>query len=117
MRRGTIVAPHKASGQPLFSLPRARRYRDESASLDISLSCGGILFAMFGPRVTLRVTISSSGDGCLHLAARLIHPHKVFHADPSDIIATLWAESDDVIRISLQHRASRTLAYLQGNQA
>jgi hypothetical protein len=72
---------------------------------------------MFGDRITLTVRISSCGDGRLQLVASLVHPRSAFEIDPTHITATLWAESDDVVRVSLQHRATRTLAYLQGNRA
>jgi hypothetical protein len=72
---------------------------------------------MFGDRVTLTVNVSSSGDGRLQLVAWLIHPKNFMHVESTNLTATLWTESDDVVRISLQHRASRTLAYLQGNRA
>lgn len=65
----------------------------------------------------MTINISSLGDGRLQLIAWLIHPRNTIHIDPTNITATLWAESDDVVRVSLQHRASRTLAYLQGNRA
>jgi hypothetical protein len=72
---------------------------------------------MFGDRITMTITVSSLADGRLQLVAWLVHPRTLIQVDPTNITATLWAESDDVVRVSLQHRASRTLAYLQGNRA
>jgi hypothetical protein len=72
---------------------------------------------MFGERLTLTVKVSSANDGSLQLVAWLIHPNGSITIDPTHLTATLWAESDDVLRISLQHRTSRTLAYVQGNRA
>jgi hypothetical protein len=76
-----------------------------------------ILVGMFDERLTLTINISSANDGSLQLVALLAHPRQAIHVDPANLTATLWAESDDVLRISLQHRASRTLAYIQGNRA
>lgn len=72
---------------------------------------------MFDERLTLTINISSPSDGSLQLVALLVHPQQAIHVDPANLTATLWAENDDVLRISLQHRASRTLAYIQGNRA
>jgi hypothetical protein len=72
---------------------------------------------MFDERLTLTINISSANDGSLQLVALLVHPRRAIQVDPANLTATLWAESDDVLRISLQHHASRTLAYIQGNRA
>jgi hypothetical protein len=68
-------------------------------------------------RVALNIHVSCPGDGTLRLVLLLANPRASLRVDTANITATMWAENDDVIRISLQHPRSRALAYLQGNRA
>jgi hypothetical protein len=68
-------------------------------------------------RIALNVSVSCAGDGALKLVVLLAHPHGSIRIEPATISAMIWAENDDIIRISLQHHRSRALAYAQGNRA
>jgi hypothetical protein len=70
-----------------------------------------------GERVGLHINVSCTGDGSLKLVVFLAHPQGAIRVEPATISAMIWAENDDLIRISLQHRPSRALAYVQGNRA
>jgi hypothetical protein len=68
-------------------------------------------------RVALNINVSSTADGTLQLVLLLANPRASLQVDATNITAMIWTESDDIVRIALQHPRSRVLAYLQGNRA
>ena len=68
-------------------------------------------------RFTIVVDVASDADGTLRIAARPADPFQALRLPPTLLTVTIWSDGDDVVRASVQHRGSRTLAYVQGNRA
>jgi hypothetical protein len=68
-------------------------------------------------RFTVIVDVECAADGKLLLSARPADPALAIRVQPSVIAITVWTDGDDVVRAAVQHRRSRTLAYIQGNRA
>jgi hypothetical protein len=74
--------------------------------------------ARMSERFTVIVDIESLPDGAMTLAVRPADPAQSLHVQrPARLTLTIWSEGDDLIRLSVQHRRSRTVAYVQGNRA
>jgi len=70
-----------------------------------------------GERFTVIVNVECAPDGALQLTARPADPAQAIHVRPSHLTITIWSDGDDVVRAAVQHRRSRTLAYVQANRA
>lgn len=68
-------------------------------------------------RFTVIVDVECSPDGALLVTARPADPAQALRVQPSRLAITLWTDGDDLIRAAVQHRRSRTLAYVQANRA
>jgi hypothetical protein len=68
-------------------------------------------------RFTVVVEVECASNGSLQLSVRPADPARAIHVRPSRLAVTIWTDGEDLIRVALQHRRTRTLAYLQGNRA
>jgi hypothetical protein len=68
-------------------------------------------------RFTVIVDVECAPNGSLQFSLRPADPSKAIRIRPSHLAVTVWADGEDLIRIAIQHRGSRMLAYAQGNRA
>jgi hypothetical protein len=68
-------------------------------------------------RFTVIVEVECAPNGSLSFSLRPADPTRASRMLPSHLAVTIWADGDDLIRVAIQHRRSRTLAYVQGNRA
>jgi hypothetical protein len=68
-------------------------------------------------RFTVIVEVECASNGSLQFSLRPADPSLAIRVRPSHLAVTIWADGDDLIRVAIHHRSSRTLAYAQGNRA
>lgn len=68
-------------------------------------------------RFTLVVEIECGPNGSLQLTVRPADPARAIRVRPAQLAVTIWTDGEDLVRAAVQHRRSRTLAYVQGNRA
>jgi hypothetical protein len=68
-------------------------------------------------RFTVIVEVECASNGSLQFSLRPADPSRAIRVRPSHLAVTIWGDGEDLIRVAIQHRRSRTLAYVQGNRA
>jgi len=68
-------------------------------------------------RFTVLVDVDGAPDGTLRLHVRPVDPAVSVCTRSTLLTVTLWTDGDDVVRASVQHAQTRSLAYVQGNRA
>lgn len=64
------------------------------------------------------ISIACRSDGSLRLIVRTAGENgRRLKARRTSIVLTAWSESDDVVRIRLNHLPSGTVGYVQGNES
>ncbi|MBV8370673.1 MAG: hypothetical protein JO036_17310 [Candidatus Eremiobacteraeota bacterium] len=68
-------------------------------------------------RFTVIVEVECASNGSLRFVMRPVDPSRAIRVRPSHLAVTVWTDGEDLVRLAIQHRRSRTLAYVQGNRA
>jgi hypothetical protein len=68
-------------------------------------------------RFTVLVEVECTSEGSLIATVCSADADVRLRADPVRLTVSVWSDGGDIVRVAVQHRASRTLAYLQGNRA
>ena len=68
-------------------------------------------------RFTVIVDVECASNGSLRLIVRPADPSRALRVRSSHLALMIWTDGEDLVRIAVQHRRSRTLAYVQGNRA
>jgi hypothetical protein len=68
-------------------------------------------------RFTVIVEVECAPNGSLQFSLRPADPSVAIRVHPSHLAVTIWADGEDLVRVAIHHRRSRTLAYVQGNRA